>query len=148
MRPPTRSGLVAKTSLDPPPSKLCNVIVSKDRTNLWRSLLSLLVGASIMVLPIAGATAIDFKGGSTDEAAATSVMPTDDMECCPQTREPVRKHDDRTCAAICLFMCSHIAELASADIVFPSANTTVKLWTTTALSPPRPDSPPFRPPRT
>jgi hypothetical protein len=122
--------------------------MSKDCVNLGRSLLSLLVAVSMTVFPIAGATASGFKDSSLNEAAATSAMPADEMECCPQSPDPVRKHDDRACTASCGLMCSNIADLASAYIVFPSVTATVNLWTPTALSPQRPDSPPFRPPRT
>jgi len=122
--------------------------VSKScKNNLGRSLLSLLVAASIAIFPIAGATAIGFEANGMHEAAA-SVMPTDDMECCPRASDPVRKHDDCGCMAACALICFSIVDLLSAEIAFPSPTGTLSPRFATASWRSLGDAPPFRPPRT
>jgi hypothetical protein len=116
--------------------------------SLVRSFLSLLVAASIAVLPvIGGAAAAGFKAGSMNDMAAMVAMPANDMECCPQSGDPARKQDKHGCPDACAFMCFSVAGVLASNTSFPPFMATLNVGFATTLAPAHADSPPFRPPR-
>jgi hypothetical protein len=115
--------------------------------SLVRSFLSLVVAASIAVLPvIGGAAAVGFKAGSMNDMAAM-VMPANDMECCSQSGDPARKQDKHGCPDACAFMCFSVAGVLPSNTSFPPFMAALNVGFATMLAPAHADSLPFRPPR-
>ena len=110
--------------------------------NVGRTILALLIGLSVAMLPAAGGAGI--KSPAPAGMSLMEGMP----DCCPDKASPCEKAMDHCASmATCALKCFSFVATASSIIVFPStfASMTIPLAANPFAS--QTGSPPFRPPR-
>jgi hypothetical protein len=110
--------------------------------NVGRTILALLIGLSVAMLPAASGAAV--KSPDPADMSVMEGMP----DCCPPKADPCAKAMDHCASmAACALKCFSFAGTASSIVVFPS--TFVTITASFAANPfsSQTGSPPFRPPR-
>jgi hypothetical protein len=121
---------------------------------LARTILALLIAASVAVLPAAGAAAFKLKSQDATEMSAGKSMQDEPMhdesmhECCPPEANPCDKAMD-TCAsmATCALKCFGYSTGPSSPLSFPLTFASVMPVFESGDFHSQTGSPPFRPPR-
>ena len=121
---------------------------------LARTILALLIAASVAVLPAAGAAAFKLKSQDATEMSASEPMHDMSMhdasmhDCCPPEANPCDKAMD-TCAsmATCALKCFSGVTFASSPLSFPLTLASVMPLFESGDFHSQTGSPPFRPPR-
>ena len=116
---------------------------------LARTILALLIAASVAVLPAAGAAAFKLKSQDATEMSAGESMQDEPMhDCCPPEANPCDKAMD-VCAsmATCALKCFSGATFGSSPLSFPLTLASVMPLFESGDFHSQTGSPPFRPPR-
>ena len=121
---------------------------------LARTILALLIAASVAVLPAAGAAAFKLKSQDATEMSARESMQDESMQdepmhdCCPPEANPCDKAMDNCASmATCALKCFSGATFASSPLSFPLKLAGVMPLFDGTNHNSQSGSPPFRPPR-
>ncbi|HVI65283.1 MAG TPA: hypothetical protein VM910_22270 [Bradyrhizobium sp.] len=107
-----------------------------------RTILALLIGLSVAMLPAAG-------GAGIKSPAPAGMSAMEDMsDCCPQNADPCAKAMDHCgTMATCALKCFSFVATASSIVVFPSTFASMVIPPAADPFASQTGSPPFRPPR-